>query len=62
MVILGEQARIEQAASPEEIMARPANDAVRDFVGMDARTLRTVERDGETLVLDGGGNIKGVLR
>ena len=24
---------------------------VRDFVGMDARTLRTVERDGETLVI-----------
>jgi len=62
VVILGEQARIEQAASPEEIMARPANDAVRDFVGMDSRTLRTVERDGETLVLDAGGNIKGVLR
>lgn len=62
VVILGERARIEQAASPEDIMAHPANDAVREFVGMDSRTLRTQERDGETFVLDAKGNIKGVLR
>lgn len=62
VVILGEQARIEQAASPEEIMAHPANDAVREFVGMDDRTLRTEQRGGETLVLDAAGNIKGVLQ
>lgn len=61
VVILGEKARIEQADSPEDIMARPANDAVRDFIGMDGRTLRTEQRDGKTLVLDADGKIKGVL-
>lgn len=61
VVILGEQACIEQAASPEEIMARPASDAVREFIGIDSRSLRTEARDGTTVVVDADGKVKGVL-
>lgn len=62
VVLLGPQARIEQADTPEAIMAHPANDAVRDFIGMDSRDLSVRELDGERLVVDAMGNIKGVLR
>ena len=42
-------------------MAHPESDVVRDFIGMDSRSLCTVERGGETLVVDADGKIKGVL-
>lgn len=61
VVILGERAHIEQADTPQQIMAHPESDVVRDFIGMDSRSLCTVERGGETLVVDADGKIKGVL-
>lgn len=61
VVILGEQARIEQADSPANIIAHPAGEAVRDFIGAGGRELHIEERGGERLVIDAAGNIKGVL-
>lgn len=62
VVILGDRARIEQAATPEEIIANPANDAVRDFIGAAGRELSVETHDGRTLVVDALGNVKGVLQ
>lgn len=61
VVVLGEQARIEQADSPENIMAEPANGRVREFVDKQSRSLRTEQRGGQTVVVDASGHIKGVL-
>lgn len=61
VVILGEQARIEQADSPQRIVAHPANSQVRDFIGAESWDLRTVERDGDTVVYDATGKIRGIL-
>lgn len=61
VVVLGEQARIEQADSPENIMAEPANGRVREFVDKQSRSLRTEQRGGQTVVVDALGHIKGVL-
>ena len=61
VVILGEHARIEQADSPERIVAAPANETVREFVDTRSRSLRTEQRGGETVVVDASGRIKGVL-
>lgn len=61
VVVLGEQARIEQADSPENIMAEPANGRVREFVDKQSRSLHTEQRGGQTVVVDASGHIKGVL-
>lgn len=61
VVVLGEHARIEQADSPEQILADPANGRVREFVDKQSRTLHTERRGGETVVVDASGRIKGVL-
>ncbi|WP_115684972.1 ATP-binding cassette domain-containing protein [Corynebacterium senegalense] len=62
VVILGRAARIEQEGAPADIVARPANAAVREFIGADERELSVVRRGGEDVVVDGAGNIKGVLK
>ena len=62
VVILGERAAVQQADTPANIIAHPANDAVREFTGAQARDLRVEERGGDRLVVDAAGNIKGVLR
>lgn len=61
VVVLGKQARIEQADSPERIMAEPANERVRGFVDTQSRSLRTERRGEETVVVDAAGRVKGVL-
>ncbi|EEI17722.1 ABC transporter ATP-binding protein [Corynebacterium lipophiloflavum] len=62
VVILGQHARIEQAGTPEKIVAHPANEAVREFIGAENWHVRTVQRDGETLVVDATGKVRGVLK
>ena len=61
VLVLGEHAAIEQAGSPEDIMAHPANARVRDFVGLDGRTLTVVDRDGSRVLVDASGTVKGML-
>ncbi|WP_460490639.1 ABC transporter ATP-binding protein, partial [Corynebacterium nasicanis] len=39
VVLLGEQARIEQVGAPEEFLTAPANERVREFTGAEGRAL-----------------------
>ncbi|MEE6295046.1 ABC transporter ATP-binding protein [Georgenia wangjunii] len=63
VVVLREGGRIAQAGTPLEILARPADDFVRSFVGADRadRHLRQVDVDGRPVVIDGEGRPVGVL-
>lgn len=61
VVLLGEAARIRQSGTPEEILAHPASEEVREFIGAEERRLRTCQRGGETFVVDAAGHLKGVL-
>ena len=63
VVVLGRGAAVAQRGTPEEILARPADDFVREFAGADRaeRRLRTVEVDGTRVAVDGDGRPVGVL-
>ena len=63
VVILQMGGEIAQVGSPAEILATPANDFVRRFVGLDKgkRTLRIERRDGHSIVIDESGKATGVL-
>ncbi|MDO5670058.1 MAG: ATP-binding cassette domain-containing protein [Corynebacterium sp.] len=61
VVLLGEQARIEQVGAPEEFLTSPANEQVREFTGAKGRRLRVEKRDGCQVVVDSSGRVRGVL-
>ena len=63
VVILSAGGRIEQADTPERIMAHPANEFVEDFIGARAakRSLRVRDVDGRDVVVDGDGRPVGML-
>ncbi len=63
VVILKTGGIIAQVGTPQEIVAAPADDFVRDFVGADRaqRTLRTVDHGGRRVVVDGDDRPVGVL-
>jgi len=63
VVILKQGGHIAQVGSPAEILAQPADDFVRSFVGIDKghRSLHVEERDGVRIVVDGTGKAAGVL-
>ena len=63
VVILRKGAEIAQVGTPAEILAAPADDFVRSFVGLDRgrRTLRIEEVDGQKVVVDADGRAAGVL-
>ena len=63
VVILKKGAEVAQVGSPADILAKPANDFVRSFVGLDKgrRTLHVEERDGARIVVDETGKATGVL-
>jgi osmoprotectant transport system ATP-binding protein len=63
VVILKQGGLIAQVGSPAEILANPADDFVRSFVGLDkgGRTLHIEERDGTSIVVDSTGKATGVL-
>jgi osmoprotectant transport system ATP-binding protein len=64
VVILKTGGIIAQVGTPQEIVAAPADDFVRDFVGTDRaeRTLRTIHLDGQQVVVDGDDRPVGVLK
>ncbi|MGZ4454079.1 MAG: ATP-binding cassette domain-containing protein, partial [Nocardioides sp.] len=63
VVILKKGGEVAQVGSPAEILASPADDFVRSFVGLDRgrRTLRIEEVDGRQVVVDADGRATGVL-
>ena len=52
-----------QVGTPEELLSKPADEFVADFVGADAgrRQLRTIERNGSRVVVDANGRPLGTL-
>ena len=52
-----------QVGTPEELLSKPADEFVADFVGADAgrRQLRAIDRDGTLLVVDADGRPLGSL-
>lgn len=63
VVILRRGGEVAQVGTPAEILAEPADDFVRTFVGLDKarRTLHVEERGGARIVVDGDGRPAGVL-
>jgi osmoprotectant transport system ATP-binding protein len=63
VVILKKGGEVAQVGSPADILAAPADDFVRSFVGIDKghRSLHVEERDGVRVVVDGTGKATGVL-
>jgi osmoprotectant transport system ATP-binding protein len=64
VVILDHGARVVQQGAPADILAAPADDFVRAFLGMGGgrRELTLRETDGRTVVVDGSGRVQGVLK
>ena len=64
VVILKQGGHIAQVGSPADILASPADDFVRSFVGLDKghRKLHVEDRDGTSIVVDETGKVTGVLR
>ncbi|HVX54404.1 ABC transporter ATP-binding protein [Nocardioides sp.] len=63
VAILEKGGKTAQVGSPAQILAAPANDFVRSFVGLDRgrRTLRVAEIGGQRVVVDADGRPAGVL-
>ena len=63
VVILKKGAEVAQVGSPAEILANPANDFVRSFIGLDKghRKLHVEDKDGVSIVVDETGKATGVL-
>jgi len=63
VVILRTGGVVAQVGTPADIIAHPADDFVRSFVGLDKghRTLHVEEQDGVRVVVDGTGKATGVL-
>ncbi|MDR0782244.1 MAG: ATP-binding cassette domain-containing protein [Propionibacteriaceae bacterium] len=62
MAVLAEHAIIAQVGSPQSILAQPADDFVRDFVGTDSQRVLTVRQvGGRDLAIDATGRPVGVL-
>ena len=64
VVILKKGGEVAQVGAPADILANPADDFVRTFVGVDRgnRALRVEERGGRSVVTDAAGRAVGVLR
>jgi osmoprotectant transport system ATP-binding protein len=54
---------VAQVGTPAEILASPADDFVRSFVGLDRgrRTLRIEDVNGQRVVVDADGRATGLL-
>lgn len=63
IVVLRPGGVIAQEASPSELITSPADDFVRDFIGLGTgtRQLRVVQEGSDRLIVDGTGKILGAL-
>lgn len=60
VLVLRTGAEVVQRGTPEEILLKPADDFVHDFIGGPRRHLHTEVRDGRHLVVDANGRVTGV--
>lgn len=61
VVLLQEGAKIAQVGTPEQIATRPANDFVRNFIGMESKHLNIRHINGRDVVVDQRGTVIGPL-
>jgi osmoprotectant transport system ATP-binding protein len=63
VVILKRGGEVAQVGTPAEILANPADDFVRSFVGLDRahRTLHVAQENGRSVVQDAAGRAVGIL-
>ena len=63
IVVLRPGGVIAQEASPRELITSPADDFVRDFIGLGTgtRQLQVIQEGGDRLIVDGTGKILGAL-
>ena len=63
VVVLRERGLLAQRGTPQQILAAPADDFVRDFIGVDRadRRLTPLQVEGRTIAVDGDGRPVGVL-
>lgn len=61
VLVLREGAEVAQAGTPADILLRPADAFVEEFIGGAARRLHAEERDGAHLAVDGNGRVVGRL-
>ena len=63
VVILKRGGAVAQVGTPADILANPADDFVRSFVGLDRglRTLQVEQENGRSIVTDSTGRAVGVL-
>ena len=63
VVVLRGQGQIAQHGTPQQILAAPADNFVREFIGADRaeRQLTTAEIEGRLIAIDGDGRPVGVL-
>jgi osmoprotectant transport system ATP-binding protein len=63
VVILKRGGEVAQAGTPAEILARPADEFVSSFVGLDRghRTLQVAQENGRSVVTDATGRAVGIL-
>ena len=63
VVILRKGGEVAQVGAPADLLANPADEFVRSFVGLDGerRALHVEERDGRSVVADAAGRPVGVL-
>lgn len=61
VLVLREGAEVAQLGTPADILLRPADHFVADFIGGARRRLHTEVRDGVATVVDGHGRVTGIL-
>lgn len=61
IVLLGVAGVVQQVGSAEDFITAPASDAVREFIGGDALLLRIREHEGQRVLVDRDGRVRGVL-
>ncbi|RSZ64655.1 ATP-binding cassette domain-containing protein [Corynebacterium hylobatis] len=61
IVLLGEGGTVQQVGSAEDFITSPATEVVREFTGGDARLLSIREHEGQQVLVDRDGRVRGVL-
>ncbi|WP_151549630.1 MULTISPECIES: ATP-binding cassette domain-containing protein [Corynebacterium] len=61
VVVLRTSAEIAQVGTPTEIVREPADEFVKNFLGMHTNTVHIEQRDGQQIVVDHLGRVQGIV-